>query len=162
MGLIDPKRALLALGAVSALLIAGCGSDSSGQTATQVSIATPTSPVAPATTATAPAAPQQQGKTPTKASTVVSGPGGCQIPDTYKNFKFSGIDCPSAVAVAVAWDKMGNSCNTIDNPNSPQGFNRTCSVNGYTCTAKRDVRSDARFVSCTQGGKSIRFTWLPT
>jgi hypothetical protein len=159
MALMNPKRTLIALGAVAALLIAGCGSDSSGQTATQVSIATPTSPVAPATTATAPAT--QKGKTPTKASTVVSGPGGCQIPDTYKSFKFTGIDCPSAVAVAVAWDKMGNSCNTIDNPNSPQGFNRTCSVNGYTCTAKRDVHSDGRFVSCTQGGKSIRFTWLP-
>jgi hypothetical protein len=34
-------------------------------------------------------------------------------------------------------------------------------VNGYSCTAKRDIHSDARFVTCTQGGKSIRFTWLP-
>jgi len=159
---LNLKTGLAAAGVLAALVIAGCGSDSSGQTTaaqTQVSISTPTSPVAPPTTPTA--APTQKGKTPTKASTVVTGPGGCEIPDTYKDFKFTGIDCPSAVAVAVAWDKMGNSCNTIDNPNSPEGFNRTCTVNGYTCTAKRDIHSDARFVSCTQGGKSIRFTWLP-
>jgi hypothetical protein len=34
-------------------------------------------------------------------------------------------------------------------------------VNGYSCTAKRDVHSDNRFVTCTQGGQSVRFTWLP-
>jgi hypothetical protein len=153
-------RVPAALAVVAALLIAGCGSDSSGDsTPTQVSIPTPTSPVAPAPSGGAPTT--KQGKTPTKASTVVTGPGGCEIPDTYKDLKFTGIDCPSAVALATAWDRMGNACNTIDNPNSPEGFNRTCSVNGFTCTAKRDVHSDGRFVTCTQGGKSVRFTWLP-
>ena len=157
----DKTKVLATLAAAAGLLIAGCGSDSSGETsATQVSIPTPTSPVAPATTAATPT--QQQGKTPTRASTVVAGPGGCQIPDVYQDLKFTGIGCTDAVALATAWDMMGSSCNTIDDPNSPQGFNRTCTVNGFTCTAKRDVHSDGRFVTCTQGNKSVRFTWLPT
>ena len=46
-------------------------------------------------------------------------------------------------------------------PNVDEGYHRTCSVEGYTCTAKRDVHSDGRFVTCTQGGSSVRFTWLP-
>jgi hypothetical protein len=72
-----------------------------------------------------------------------------------------GIDCSAAVAVATDWDRMGKDCNTVDNPNVDEGYNRTCEVEGFTCTAKRDVKSDARFVTCTLGGQSIRFTWLP-
>ena len=60
-----------------------------------------------------------------------------------------------------AWDQNGKTCNTVDNPESPIGPQRTCSVEGFSCTAKRDIHSDARFVTCTQGGQSIRFTWLP-
>jgi hypothetical protein len=64
--------------------------------------------------------------------------------------------------VADGWDASPDRCNTIDNPDSPLGYNRTCEVEGYTCDAKRDVRSDGRFVTCTQGGASIRFTWFPS
>ena len=88
-------------------------------------------------------------------------PAGCSIPDAYQDFKFTGVDCTAAVAVATAWDQDGKDCNTVDNPNVDEGYHRTCSVEGFTCTAKRDVHSDDRFVSCTQGGQSIRFTWLP-
>jgi len=34
-------------------------------------------------------------------------------------------------------------------------------VEGFSCTAKRDIHSDARFVTCAQSGQSVRFTWLP-
>ena len=87
--------------------------------------------------------------------------GGCSIPDAYGNFKYTGLDCTAAVAVATAWDQDGKDCNTVDNPNVDAGYHRTCSVEGFTCTAKRDIHSDGRFVTCTQGGRSIRFTWLP-
>jgi hypothetical protein len=63
--------------------------------------------------------------------------------------------------VAKAWDQNGKTCNTVDNPESPIGPQRTCSVEGFSCTAKRDIHSDGRFVTCTQGGQSVRFTWLP-
>jgi hypothetical protein len=153
--------------AATALLaaLAGCGSDSSGETstATRVSIPSPTSPnapTAPASTAdtTTTTVPKKK-RPPTTTSTGVSTP--CAIPDAYQNFKYTALDCPSAVAVATAWDKNGKDCNTVDNPNVDAGYHRTCSVEGFTCTAKRDVHSDARFVSCAQGGRSIRFTWLP-
>ena len=83
------------------------------------------------------------------------------MPDAFQNFKYTGLDCGTAVVVAQAWDANGETCNTIDDPNSPDGYNRTCSVEGFTCKAERDTKSDARFVSCAQGGQSVRFTWLP-
>jgi len=158
-------RSLLLLVAAAALLagLAGCGSDDSGEssTASQVSIPSPTSPL-PTTTTPGPAA--GGGKKPGQTTTTAGGGGGateCAIPDAYQDFKFTGLDCTAAVAVATAWDRSGKTCNTVDNPESPIGPQRTCSVEGYSCTAKRDIHSDARFVSCTQGGQSIRFTWLP-
>jgi hypothetical protein len=158
-------RSLLLLAAAGALLagLAGCGSDDSGDdtTASQVSIPSPTSPIPTTTTpGTATGGGKKQGQT----STTAGGGGGateCAIPDAYQDFKFTGLDCTAAVAVATAWDRNGNECNTVDNPNVDEGYNRTCTVEAFTCTAKRDVKSDARFVSCTQGGQSIRFTWLP-
>jgi hypothetical protein len=153
-------RLLLALGAATLLaIVAGCGSDSSGDqsTAPQVSIPSPTSPIPTTSTTSTPAGKQKAGKTIT--STGGSAP--CSIPDAYQDFKYTGVDCAAAVAVAQAWDSNANDCNTVDNPNVDEGYHRTCSVEGYSCTAKRDVHSDARFVTCTQGGQSIRFTWLP-
>jgi hypothetical protein len=154
-------RTFAALGAIGlAALIVGCGGDSSGQdtNAAQVTVPTITSPLG--TTATQPTSTsdtKQKGKTTTSAPASTS----CDVPDTYQDFKFSGTDCSTALGVATAWDQNGKACNTVDNPNSPAGYNRTCSVVGYTCTAKRDVHSDGRFVSCTQGGASVRFTWFP-
>jgi hypothetical protein len=161
MDRVHHGRLPAALGVAAALLIAGCGSDSSGDsTATQISIPSPTSPIATSpqgTTTQAKGQGKQKGGQPT-TSTVA---GGCTIPDTYQNFKFTGLPCATAVSVATAWDSNGEDCNTIDDPSSPEGFKRTCSVEDYTCTAKRDVHSDARFVTCTKGGGSVRFTWLP-
>jgi hypothetical protein len=157
------RRLLTALVAAALLIaVAGCGSDSSGESsdATQVSIPSPTSPIP--TTATTPSTARTGGKT--QAQTTTTGGGGpatCAIPDAYQDFKYTGLDCTAAVAVAQAWDSNGKTCNTVDNPDSPIGPQRTCSVNGYSCTAKRDVTSDARFVTCTQGGQTVRFTWLP-
>jgi hypothetical protein len=142
-------------------LVAGCGSDESGQqtTAPQVSIPSPTSPLPTTTTPAAPAGAGKQKAGKTTPTTGGSAP--CAIPDAFQNFKYTRLDCSSALAVAQAWDSKVNACNTVDNPNVDAGYRRTCSVEGYSCTAKRDVRSDARFVTCTQGGQSIRFTWLP-
>ncbi len=152
---------MIALGAAALLtLAAGCGSGSSGQssTTTAVSIPSPTSPIptTPATT-TAAGGGKQKGQT----TTTSGGTAGCSIPDAYQNFKYTGLACTAAVAVATAWDQNGKDCNTVDNPNVQAGYHRTCSVEGFTCTAKRDVHSDGRFVTCTQGGQSVRFTWLP-
>jgi len=155
-------KAVGALGAsVVVAVFAGCGSDGSGQdtTAAQVSIPTPTSPLATTSTAaTTPATPTKTKQAPATGGT----PGGCAIPARYQDFKFSGIDCATALGIANAWDANPNECNTIDNPNSPEGYKRTCSAEGYSCEAKRDVHSDGRFVTCTQGGASIRFTWFPS
>jgi hypothetical protein len=155
------------LGAAAAVALgAGCGSDSSGETSTasaptEVSIQSPTSPI-PTTTAAAPTTTGGGGKKkPAQTTTSTGGSAPCTIPDAFEDFKSSGIDCSAAVAVAQAWDQDGKSCNTIDNPNSPDGYKRTCSVQGFSCEAKRDIHSDARFVTCTQGGQSVRFTWLP-
>ena len=148
--------------AVALCLGAGCGSDSSGESTpsapTQVSIPTPTSPI-PTTTTAAPA--PGGGKKKTQTTTTSSAPASCTIPDAYQDFKYTGLDCSAAVAVAQAWDQNGKTCNTVDNPESPIGPQRTCSVEGFSCTAKRDIHSDARFVTCAQGGQSVRFTWLP-
>jgi hypothetical protein len=155
-------RSLLALGAAALLAaLVGCGSDSSGQTTTtsQVSIPSPTSPIP---TASTPSTATGGGKkTTAQTTTSAGGSTACTIPDAYQNFKYTGLDCTAAVAVATAWDQDGKDCNTVDNPNVDAGYHRTCSVAGFTCTAKRDVHSDGRFVTCTQGGQSVRFTWLP-
>jgi hypothetical protein len=139
---------------------AGCGSDSSGEDSTPVaSVPTVTSPLETTTTSSTSGA-KQKG-TETTSSTGGVGAGACAIPDAFQDFKYSGVGCTDAVAVAQAWDSNGKDCNTVDNPNVEEGFHRTCSVEGYSCTAKRDVHSDGRFVTCTQGGSSVRFTWLP-
>ena len=166
MSRVVRRSALPALLAAALLaLIAGCGSDSSGETTSSVptasvSIPTVTSPVP---TAATPSTTTGGGKKKAQTTTNTTGgvSGGCTVPDAYGNFKYTGIECTAAVAVATAWDQDGKDCNTVDNPNVDEGYHRTCSVEGFTCTAKRDVRSDARFVTCTQGGQSIRFTWLP-
>jgi hypothetical protein len=154
--------ALLALLALLVLL-AGCGSDSSGEStspnpSTEVSLPTPTSPIPTTTTASTTAG---GGKKKGQTTTAPAPPGGCVVPDAYTDFKYTGLDCTAALAVATAWDQNGKTCNTVDNPDSPIGPQRTCSVEGFSCTAKRDPYSDGRFVTCTQGGQSVRFTWLP-
>jgi hypothetical protein len=156
------SRTLPVLCAVALLaVLAGCGSDSSGETSTaaQVSIPSPTSPIP---TTSTPSTATNGGKKGTGQTTTTSGgSGSCTAPDAFQNFKYTGLDCTAAVAVATAWDQNGKTCNTVDNPESPIGPQRTCSVEGFSCLAKRDIYSDARFVTCTQAGQSVRFTWLP-
>jgi hypothetical protein len=166
------RRMLPALAAAALLaLAAGCGSDSSGETSTgananaptSISIPSPTSPI-PTTTETSTGGGGGAGgnKKPAQTTTTTGGSAPpCSIPVAYEDFKYTGLDCSAALAVASAWDQNGKTCNTVDNPDSPIGPQRTCSVEGYSCTAKRDIYSDARFVTCTQGGQSVRFTWLP-
>ncbi|MFL5908705.1 MAG: hypothetical protein ACJ75Z_14060 [Solirubrobacterales bacterium] len=156
-------RSLMAVGLAALLAGAvGCGSDSSGNgtTPSEVSIPSPTSPLGPSSTAaTAPGGGKKKGGQTTTTSS--GGSAACTVPDAFQDFKYTGLSCTAAVAVATAWDQNGNDCNTVDNPNVDAGFHRTCSVEGFTCTAKRDVHSDGRFVTCTQGGQTVRFTWLP-
>lgn len=151
-------------GAALVAALAGCGSDSSGEDSitTAVSIPSPTSPIPTTTTTSTTTSTSGGGKQkPAPTTTATGGSAPCSVSDAYQDFRYTGIDCSAAVALATAWDQSGKDCNTVDNPESPIGPQRTCSVEGFTCTAKRDVHSDARFVSCTQGGQSIRFTWLP-
>ncbi len=168
----SPLTLLASIAAVILLgVISGCGSDSSGETtdsananangATSVSVPSVTSPIPTTTTMTT----AEGGKAKTTETTTTAptggGSGACSVPAAFEDFKFSGLDCDAALTVAKAWDANGKTCNTVDNPESPIGPQRTCTVNGYSCTAKRDIHSDARFVTCTQGGRSVRFTWLP-
>jgi hypothetical protein len=154
-----PYAALLAVALLA--LLAGCGSDSSGETSTAASVSIPT-PTSPIPTVTTPSTTTTDGKKQGQTTNTTGGvSGGCTVPDAYGNFKYTGIDCTAAVAVATAWDQDGKDCNTVDNPNVDEGYHRTCSVEGFTCTAKRDIHSDGRFVTCTESGRSIRFTWLP-
>ena len=162
---MSPSRlshVLSVLFAAAALALAGCGSDSSGETSSTTAAAAIPAVTSPVPTATTPSTTVAGGKKQGPATTTTAGgSASCTIPDAYQDFKYTGLDCTTAVAVAQAWDSNGKTCNTVDNPESPIGPQRTCSVNGYSCTAKRDIHSDARFVTCTQGGQSVRFTWLP-
>jgi hypothetical protein len=152
---------LIACAAVLVAAGAGCGSDSSGEDSTPAaSVPAVTSPLGTTTTTPSTTGGKRKGAE-TTSSTGGVGAGACAIPDAFQDFKYTGVGCTEAVAVAQAWDSNGKDCNTVDNPNVDEGYHRTCSVEGYTCTAKRDVHSDGRFVTCTQGGSSVRFTWLP-
>jgi hypothetical protein len=152
--------------AAAAALFAGCGGDESGQTTSAPTLATPTvaQTTAPAptktkavvpTTPTAAAAPEPTPAPPSAA------PNACETDEAISRLKFQGTPCEQAASVADEWDRMQNTCNTIDNPNSPEGYNRTCTVQGYSCRAKRDVHSDARYIACAKGTAQIRFTWAP-
>jgi hypothetical protein len=150
-------RSLAALGLVSGLLLAACGGDDEEEaTIPQIDTGPGAPQAAPAPAQTAPATPA-----PAKTAPPAGGQKATCVRDPkYRNLTFQGIDCNAAYALAQAWDQSGESCNTIDDPSSPEGFNRTCEVQGYTCTTKRDVQSDARFVTCSGAG-TVRFTWLP-
>src|SRR4051812_18250213 len=127
------RSLLMLLGAVGAVAVgAGCGSDSSGETSTaatptEVSIQSPTSPIPTTTAAPTTTADGGGKKKPAQTTTTTGGSAPCTVPDAFQDFKFAGIDCSAAVTVAQAWDQNGKSCNTIDNPNSPDGYKRTCS-----------------------------------
>jgi hypothetical protein len=158
-------RSLAALAIAAALLVAGCGADDEEEAVTQPVATTPTvaQPTAPAPTATVAAptttAPKAAPK-PTPAAPTAS-PNACTTEKTISRLKFQGVPCEGAAALAAAWEKEQNRCSTIDDPSKPEGYNRTCELEGYTCQTKRDVRSDARFVACTTGGAQVRFTWSP-
>lgn len=152
------------LGVAVALTVAGCNGDDDEIASQPVTTPNGAQPTTPAPTTQAPATPT----TPTTAAAPeptpaapTTDPNACETPETISRLKFQKVDCEGAAAVATAWDRMGNNCNTIDDPNSPEGYNRTCEVEGYACKAKRDVRSDARFVACAKGQAQLRFTWAP-
>jgi hypothetical protein len=166
VGRTGTTRLISLLGAAAVLaLLAGCGSDSSGESSTPIQATAPvptvTSPLPTTTTASTVAGGGKKKPQTTTTTTTSGAAGACTIPDAYTDFKYTGLPCTSAVAVATAWDQNGKDCNTVDNPNVDEGYHRTCSVEGFTCDTKRDVHSDGRFVTCTQGGQSVRFTWLP-
>jgi hypothetical protein len=160
------KRLLALLGAVLALLIVGCGGDDdSDETGSQpASVPTIGQVTNPATTTaqspTAPAAPTTGAPEPTPVAPTAA-PNACDTDKAISQLKFTGVPCTQAAAVADEWNRMQDRCNTIDDPNSPEGYNRTCTVQSYTCKAKRDVKSDARFVACAKGSAQVRFTWAP-
>lgn len=153
----------------AALLLAGCGGDDEPEQAATV----PTTPtVAQQPTATAEPAPAPP-TVPTEAvptettpakpnpSPPSSGAPTCVTGEAIRGLKFTGIGCEAAAAVTGEWERQINRCNTIDDPNDPEGYTRRCEVRGYECTAKRDVRSDARSVSCRGDSSQIRFNWVP-
>ena len=158
-------RSLTALAVAAALLVAGCGGDDE-EAATQPAATTPTvaQPTAPTPTATAAAptttTPQAAAPKPKPAAPTAS-PNACTTEKTISRLEFQGVPCEGAAALATAWEKEQNRCSTIDDPSKPEGYNRSCELEGYTCKTKRDVRSDARFVACAMGGGQVRFTWSP-
>ncbi|MGH2957748.1 MAG: hypothetical protein ACRDL6_12230, partial [Solirubrobacterales bacterium] len=96
-----------------------------------------------------------------KPAAPTDSPNACTTAKTISRLKFQGVPCEGAAALAGAWEQEQNRCSTIDDPSKPEGYNRTCELEGYTCKAKRDVRSDARFVACATGAAQVRFTWAP-
>jgi hypothetical protein len=152
---------------IAALVAGGCGDDDSDDEITQAAPTTPTAPPAPAApppttaapppTETAPPAPAPE----PEPAAPTSAPNACTTAKAISNLKFTGIPCTQAAAVSDEWNDRVDDCNTVDDPNSPEGYNRTCTVQTYSCRAKRDVKSDARFVACAKGSATLRFTWAP-
>ncbi len=165
MDLPAPNKALLAVACLAALLaVAGCGDDDDAVTVPVVPT-TPTeaaAPPAPTTTPAPPtAAPPKPAAPEPEPTAPTSAPNACTTAKAISNLKFAGIPCTQAGSVADEWNDRVDDCNTVDDPNSPEGYNRICAVQAYTCRAKRDVKSDARFVACAKGSATIRFTWAP-
>jgi hypothetical protein len=163
------KPAIAVLLLTSALMAAGCddNEDEQGATIPTGPAETAVQPTAP--TATEPAAPAEP-TTPTEAakpgpatppSEAQGGAPTCATGEAIRNLKFTGIGCEAAAAVTAEWESQIDQCNTIDDPASPEGYLRRCEVRGFECTARRDVRSDARTVSCRGGSSQVRFTWAP-
>jgi hypothetical protein len=155
------SRHLAALGVLAALLLAGCDDNEDEQGATLPTTPTVAQPTATApTTSAEPTTPAKGAPEPTPAAPT-SDPNACKTEEAISRLKFSGVPCEEAAAVADEWDSQQDRCNTIDDPNSPEGYNRICEVEEYTCRARRDVKSDARFVGCAKGAAKVRFTWAP-
>ena len=124
-----------------------------------MSVPSVTSPIPTGTAAN----PAQGGQAkPKKPPPTGGSSAGCSIPATYQNFRFAGVDCASALAVADAWDASPDEVQHDRQSGLAPRLQPDLLIEGYTCDAKRDVRSDGRFVTCTQGGASIRFTWFPS
>jgi hypothetical protein len=154
---------------IVAIFSAGCGGDDDEETTseraqTTAPTAAPPTAAAPQPTAPQPTPPAQPAPSPApepEPAAPTSAPNACPTAKAISRLKFTGIPCEQAAAVADEWNERIDDCNTIDDPSSPQGYNRTCTVQSYTCRAKRDVKSDARFVACAKGAATIRFTWAP-
>jgi hypothetical protein len=153
---------------IAAMVAGGCGDDDSDDGTESIADvpvvtepptapppATTPAPPPPTETAPPPPAPEPEPAAPTSA------PNACTTAKAISNLKFTGIPCTQAAAVSDEWNDRVDDCNTVDDPNSPEGYNRTCTVQTYTCRAKRDVKSDARFVACAKGPATLRFTWAP-
>ncbi len=160
------SRLLAAVCAATGLLLSGCADDED-ETASLPGTTAPTVAPAPAPTATqpattAPAKPQKEAPAPEPTpAEPTSDPNACETEGTISRLSFKGVPCEDAAALAAAWEKEQNRCSTIDDPGKPEGYNRTCTLEDYTCKTKRDVKSDARFVACAKGSAQVRFTWAP-
>ena len=87
--------------------------------------------------------------------------GPCSSGGMISDLRVRGGSCAEATTVANQWQRNQSRCSTIDDPDSDIGYRRTCTVSGYRCTAKRDTRSDRRFVTCTKGSTRVAFTHTP-
>ena len=158
------KGLLIVVCIVATLALAGCGDDSDNGTEPTTAPIVTQPPATPQATAPAPppttTAPPAAAVEPEPAAPT-SAPNACTTAKAISRLKFTGIPCEQAASVADEWNDRVDDCNTVDDPNSPEGYNRTCTVQTYTCRAKRDVKSDARFVACAKGSATIRFTWAP-
>lgn len=147
-------------------LLAGCGADTEDTASTPATAAPTIAQTAPVPSATvapkakAPKTTTAPAPEPTPAAPSPA-PNACETSKAISRLTFKGVACDEAAVIADAWDQDQDRCSTIDDPNSPEGYSRTCTVEDYTCKAKRDVKSDARFVACARGGAQIRFTWAP-
>lgn len=161
------RRLLSGVGILAAISLAACGGDDAddgNEAAPATSATQPPTETQPA--AEPPAQGDQATPAPSKPPKPVPAPptatpDPCTTPKSISRLRFKGLGCTMAASIADSWNRMPNRCNTIDDPSSPEGYKRTCVIQGYTCAAKRDTKSEARFVACSMGSARLRFTWAP-
>jgi hypothetical protein len=127
----------LAILALAAGLLAGCGGSSDGGSSSGTG--------AGAGTGTREGAPPAQGspEAPAGASAQACAVGGAG------SLRATGVSCAEAKSVLLAWQAAGECAG------APGASHSSCSVGGYRCIGARTGRGLA--VSCAQPGRSIAF-----
>jgi hypothetical protein len=146
--------AIAALLVGAALVLSGCLFGGDDEVTTVTDTVTPTAPEK---------SKQKDKKKDSKKGegTGAAAGGACSGTEQITRLRASGVSCGQAISVAKRWQRRVSQCNTIDDPGSPIGLKRTCTVSGFKCTATRDRTSDERDVRCTRGSARITYTYLP-
>ncbi len=127
---------LLLVVVLAVLLLAGCGSDGSNDSAAT----TQGQPTTQAQADEEPATPSPAGAS---ARSCTGGEAGIE------GLRVTGIDCGDGQAVAAAWSSQGGCASPADSSRF------SCSVRGYRCLGT--VAEHGIAVSCARPGRSIAF-----